>query len=283
MQSAELRRALDAHLGRLARRKLAPVDVAVIDSGIDASHPDLTGHVHQAFRVQSDATGTRLVSARKGVNQDAFGHGTAVASIIRRVAPNARLIDVRIVSPDDIFTGDALIAGLTATVERKWKVANISLAASRAVARHLMPLCERAHFQGQVLVAAQRNLAIEDDGYPAAFSSVFGVTSKDIRATYEYFFDDAAAIEWQAAGEKIPVAASGGGYTLKAGTSFAAPAIAGICALLLGAFPRLTPFEIRTVLKAHARAATPSWPDRSSPTHAHHGKPHHIEIRRHGS
>ncbi len=280
MQSSDLRRALDAPLGRLARRKLAPVDVAVLDSGIDASHPDLAGHVLEAFRVQSDAKGARLVSARTGINQDAFGHGTAVASIIRRVAPNARLIDVRVVSADDVFTGEALIAGLTATVERKWKVANISLAASPGVARHLMPLCERAHFQGQVLVASQRNLAIEDDGYPAAFSSVLGVTSRDIRAAYEYFFDDGAMIEWQAAGEKIAVAASGGGYTLKAGTSFATPVIAGMCALVLGAFPDLTPFEIKTVLKAHARAATVSLPNASRRPHPQRGPPHQSKLRR---
>jgi subtilisin len=267
MHSVELKRALDAKIGHLARRALAPVDVAVIDSGIDASHPDLAGHVSQAYHVKSGAEGASLVASRKGINQDSFGHGTAVASIIHRVAPNARLIDVRVMEADNMFSGDALIAGLQATVEQRWKVINISLAASPSIARHLMPLCERAFFQGQVLVASQRNLAIVDDGYPAAFSSVLGVSSSDIRSTYEYFFND-GPIEWNAAGEKIPVAATGGGYTLKAGTSFATPVIAGICALLLGAFPGLTPFEMKAVLKAHAKQLPtlhPSHPRRARP------------------
>jgi subtilisin family serine protease len=53
----------------------------------------------------------------------------------------------------------------------------------------------------------------------------------------------------------VPVAAAGGGYTTMTGTSFATPIMCGHVALLMGAYPGLTPFEIKTLLKAFAITA----------------------------
>ena len=53
--------------------------------------------------------------------------------------------------------------------------------------------------------------------------------------------------------DEVTVAAAGGGYTTKTGTSFATPAVCGLCALLVGAFPDLRPFELKTLLKKNAK------------------------------
>jgi subtilisin len=55
-----------------------------------------------------------------------------------------------------------------------------------------------------------------------------------------------------APGENVTVAVPGGGYTTKHGTSYATPAVSALCAVLLGAFPGLLPFEVRAALKHHA-------------------------------
>jgi subtilisin family serine protease len=256
MSRNDLGAAISAHLPDLARRKLRPVDVAVIDSGLDASHPDLAGRVDLAYHVKMVGGVARLLPISRRSNQDSYGHGTAVASIITRIAPNARLIDVHVLEVGNIGSPEALLRGLEAAVDNRWPVVNMSLATTQAVARRLMPLCERAYFQGQVLVAARRNVPFPDDGYPAAFSSVLGVDSDEIPAPYRYLFKS-GSIEWHASGEWVSVAAAGGGYTAKIGTSFATPVITGVCALLLGAFPDLAPFELKAVLKAHAAMERP--------------------------
>jgi subtilisin family serine protease len=265
MVRGDLAKALGTRIDALARRKLGPVEVAVIDSGIDATHADLAGRVQLAYHVKAGAGGARVVPIATPSNQDSYGHGTAVASIIARIAPNARLIDVHVLEAGNIGSPDALVAGLETAIAHRWRVINMSLAATPMVARRLMPLCERAHFQGQVVVAARRNLPFPDDGYPAAFSSVLGVDNDELPSPYRYFFKS-GPVEWNASGEWVSVASAGGGYTAKVGTSFATPVITGLCALLLGAFPELTPFEVKAVLKAHAAAppAAPASPRRSA-------------------
>jgi subtilisin family serine protease len=57
----------------------------------------------------------------------------------------------------------------------------------------------------------------------------------------------------QAIGEDVPAAAPNGGYTRLTGTSFATPMVSALCARLLGAFPALQPFEVRSVLRAQSR------------------------------
>jgi subtilisin family serine protease len=266
MAASDLVKALGANIAALSRRRLQPVDVAVIDSGIDATHPDIAGRVHLAYHVKAAPGGPRIVQISKPSNQDSYGHGTAVASIIARIAPNARLIDVHVLEAGNIGSPDVLVAGLAAAVDNGWKVINMSLAATPMVARRLMPLCERAQFQGQVLVAARRNLPYPDDGYPAAFSSVLGVDNDDLSASLQYFFRN-GPVEWRAKGDWRSVAAAGGGYTAKVGTSFATPVVTGISALLLGAFPALTPFELKSVLKAHAAPPPAAAPRRRRAGH----------------
>jgi len=135
---------------------------------------------------------------------------------------------------------------------KKWRVINMSLAASASVGRRLAPMCERAYYQNQVIVAAQRNFPIEDNGFPAEFSSSIGVDFESFKSPFEFQYRTGRPIEYVATGDKVTVAAPGGGYTVMTGTSFATPAVAGLCALLLGAFGSLHPFEVKTVLKAHA-------------------------------
>ena len=126
-----LARTLEIPINELAHRDLAPVTVAVLDSGIDGSHPDLAGKVTRGMIFEADAEGE--VTSRESdptQNNDLYGHGTGVSSIIARIAPNARFIDVRVLGGNNRGSGEAMLAGFEHAVRSEAKLFNMSLAAS---------------------------------------------------------------------------------------------------------------------------------------------------------
>lgn len=250
--TSELHRALAMPPEALAREELEPIEVAVLDSGIDSSHPDLLGRVANAFLV--DVADGRVILTERSLseNPDVLGHGTAVASIIAGVASNARLVDYRVLGSSNAGTGTAVVAALADAVRRRCRVINMSLAVTADFAAKLMPLCEQAYRQGQVVVAAKRNMPLVDFGFPAEFSSVISVDRDRLPSAYALAYRTGHPIEWVGRGDDVVVAATGGGYTTKTGTSFATPAITGICAVLLGRYPSLRPFEVKALLRAFA-------------------------------
>jgi subtilisin len=243
----------------LAKKQLAPVDVAILDSGIDATHPILAGRVVEAYAVETIGGGERVVATPDDADNDYFGHGTAVASIIACVAPHARLHDIRVLGRDNSGREEVLNAGLEHAVSKGWRVLNLSLAASYRLRAHLQELCERAYYRGQTVVAARRNVPIGGEGLPAEFSSCIGVGLGPFTPPFHFAFCTGLPIELTAGGEGVTAAARGGGWTAVTGTSFATPAISGLCALLLGAYPDLQPYEIKSILRYRAaRAANQS-------------------------
>jgi subtilisin family serine protease len=240
----------------LRQRSLAPVSVAVLDSGVDGSHPDLAGRVDGAVAVELDAEERPVVQELSPTgNNDVFGHGTSVAGIIAAIAPNARIYDVRILSDKNIGGTDVLLRGFIHALDQPWRLINMSLAAISSIRNEFAQLCERAYFQEQIVVAARRNLPLGDDGLPAEFSSCIGVDRGSYQTPFEYAFREKTPIEFKARGEAVIAPARGGGYTTVTGTSFATPTLCGLCALLLGAYPDLKLFEIKTALRHFAKAA----------------------------
>jgi subtilisin len=245
-----LTEALGSSIEALGARPLAPVDVAVIDSGIDASHPDLTARVYRAWRFDPvEGGGSQEMELPTGTENDRFGHGTGVAGIIARIAPNARIADIRVLSSGNTGSGQDLVKGLKIAVRERIPVINMSLACPAKFAGELVPLCERAWYQGQIIVAAKRNVPITDDGFPAEFSSCIGVDTEELDSPFHYRFRDKGRIEVVALGENVPTTGLAHGYTNMTGTSFATPTVSGLVARLLGAFPGLRPFEVRAILR----------------------------------
>ena len=253
MTGPDFAAALGCALEALDPAALAPVDVAVIDSGIDSGHPDLQGRIAAAFRFEPTDDRHQPVEAEVGVNNDTFGHGTGVASIISQLAPNALLHDLRVLDAKNKGSGEALVAALRMAVYGGIKLINMSLACPAKFAPELMQLCERAHYKGLVIVAAKRNVPISDEGFPAEFSSCIGVDTMRFASPFQFSFRDGRVIEMVAMGEDVPVAAPNGGYARLTGTSFATPTVTAMCARLLGAYPALRPFEVRAALRSLAQ------------------------------
>jgi subtilisin family serine protease len=251
-----LKRALDTPIDELSKSALAPVVVAVLDSGIDGSHPDLAGRVVRGMAFEADAEGN--VASRDSdptQNNDLYGHGTGVASIIARIAPNARFIDLRVLGGNNRGSGEAMIAGFEHAVRSEARLFNMSLAASEKYLPRLSALAEDAYRRGISIVASRRNMPLQDEGFPAALIPCVGVDNEGQGPEGSWLYRN-DVIEYSAHGVDVPVAAHGGGYTTMTGTSFATPIMCGHVALLLGAHPELRPFEVKALLKAMAAEAT---------------------------
>ena len=172
-----LRSALKETFSDLNARELDPVTVAVVDSGVDTTHPDQDTRVVSAFCVELVDDQPKLVEKPLGENLDAYGHGTAVASIVAQVAPNARIIDIRVLNVGNVGGGDALLRGFEHAVDLGARVINLSLAATAKFATPLNGLCEKAYRSNQLVVASRRNMPLADNGFPAELSSCISVDS----------------------------------------------------------------------------------------------------------
>lgn len=246
--------AFHEQLSGLADKTLPAVDVAILDSGIDATHPDLVGRVAEAYHFRPEGEGGQVVRTEvpAGTNNDTYGHGTGVASIVARIAPHARLFDLRVLEPGNKGVAACVIAGLKFALERRWRLINLSLAVAEKFSPQLIPLCEKAYFQNQILVASKRNFPFPDVGFPAAYASTIGIEIGRFDSPFKLVFNPEDTIEFTALGENITIANVGGGYTTKSGTSFATPVVTALCALLIGAHPELRPFEVKALLKHFA-------------------------------
>lgn len=239
----------------LRTQALAKVDVAVIDSGVDGSHPDLRERLGSAWHAERIEGAMTVRPSAPAANQDEHGHGTAVAGIVAAIAPNATVHDYKIFAPGETSSGEGLVACLAAAIESKARIINMSLAVKANFTDRLSALLQRAYAQGIVIVAAQRNYPTTDLGVPAELSYSIGVNLHSEASAWHLRYRSFHTIPFIARGENVQAPKPEGGYTEVTGTSFATPTVTGLCALLLGAHPDLEHFELKTILKAHALAA----------------------------
>ena len=222
----------------------AGVRVALLDSGVDASHPQV-GKLERAMEVAEGPGGDIEVVQAEPV--DKAGHGTACASVIRSVATAAALTSVRILTNGKYGAGKALLAGLRWAIENDFDVINLSLSTAKPqFVSELRGLADQAYFRRCILVAAAHNLPVQS--YPWPLASVISVASHDAVDPMAYYYNPSPPVDFYARGVRVPVAWPGGGETRSTGNSFAAPHITGICALILGKHPLLTPFQLKSVL-----------------------------------
>ena len=182
---------------------------------------------------------------------DVCGHGTACAGIIRSLAPDAELHSVRVLGAANTGSGSALLAGLRYAIEQRFDVINMSLSTTKKqFAAVLHELADEAYFGRTTLVASAHNMSVES--YPWRFSSVISVGSHEDPDPLVYYANPSPPVEFFAKGVDVEVAWSGDQIATCTGNSFATPHISGVCALIRGAHPELTPFELKTVLRLTA-------------------------------
>jgi subtilisin family serine protease len=224
------------------------VKVAVIDSGIDATHPAVGGGVTRYVAITEGPTG--LVYDTEP-HTDAYGHGTACASIIRTLAPDCELYSVKVLGPTLGGLGSIFAAGLRWAVENGAQVCNLSLGTTkRDYFGVLHELADQAYFRNVALVAAANNRSIP--AFPSLFASVISVASHEDDNPYRFYCNPRPPVEFGAPGINVRVAWLNGGYLTGTGNSYAAPHITGLVAKILGKHPTLTIPELKTVLRVTA-------------------------------
>jgi subtilisin len=226
------------------------VTVALIDSGVDTEHPALVGKVSESVEAYAEAG---RIGFRSSATGDAAGHGTACASIISSIAPDAEIQSIKVLGSNAVGSGELFLAGLDYAIARRMKVINLSLGTTRReLFGPLHELLDKAYQQGCIVVAAANNLP--QPSYPSIFSSsLLSVTKGENRDPFRFGYRFGEIIEVVAPGVNVRAAWPGGGYRELTGNSFASPHVSGIVALLLEAHPELTPFQIKTVLYTIAR------------------------------
>ncbi|NOZ20833.1 MAG: S8 family serine peptidase [Planctomycetes bacterium] len=219
------------------------VKVAIVDSGVDGTHPLLKGRV--AGGVVVGEAGERI-SYMDHDGRDSSGHGTACAGIITRIAPEAEIVSVKVLGTEGA-TGRTFIAGIAWAIERECQVVNVSIGTTdRRYLEALYELAEIAYYNDAILIAAAENTGRRS--FPSTFSSLISVDYDDIRDPLRFLYAPRNRIEFVAPGVNIEAPVPGGGTMLHTGSSFAAPHISGIVALILSKHPGMKPFEVKTVL-----------------------------------
>jgi subtilisin len=221
------------------------VRVAVVDSGIDTEHPALKGKIKESVEaVVEDGK----INFHPSTSGDQAGHGTACAGIITSIAPDVELYSVKVLGPNASGSGEMFLAGLDYAIKQKFQVVNLSLGTTkRDYFAPVHDLLDRAYHAGCILVAAANNLP--QPSYPSIFSSsLVSVVKREGGDPFNFGYRYGRVIELVAPGVQVETTWPGGGYRQLTGNSFACPYIAGIVALLLEAYPNLTPFQVKTIL-----------------------------------
>ncbi|MEV1046456.1 type VII secretion-associated serine protease mycosin [Streptomyces sp. NPDC049916] len=249
------------------------VTVAVLDTGVDDAHPDLTGQV---------LPGKDLIGFGAGRGDAAWAlHGTAMAGIIAGrgngpgrtdgvlgIAPEARVLPVRVIleSKDPARAkarssrGTALADGIRWAADNGADVINLSLGDDSESA-HPDPgedsAVQYALSKGVPVVASAGNGGEKGDriSYPAAYPGVIAVAAVDKYGTHAAFSTRRWYATVSAPGVDIVVANPDGHYYIEWGTSAAAAAVSGAVALVRAAHPGLDPAQIKKLLADTARDA----------------------------
>lgn len=209
------------------------VRVAIIDTGIDTSHPDLVGQVDGGYNAITKSEASEAY-------QDDNGHGTHVAGTVAAlrdgrgvvgVAPQARLYAVKVLDADGSGNLSDVIDGIVWAASNDMQVANMSLGApfgSDTMQRAL----RFAKGRGLIVVAAAGNSG-GSVGYPGAYPETIAVSAADSNDALAAFSSRGPEVDFIAPGVDVVSSKMGGGFVSYSGTSMAAPHVAGLAALVV--------------------------------------------------
>jgi len=235
--------------------------LAILDSGVDLSHPDLQG---------------RLVAGWDFVNNDSnpsddFGHGTMVAGIAAAQTNNGRgvagatwqgkIMPVKVLDSQGIANDADIAAGIHFAVDHGASVINMSLGGPGA-SQTLQDAVDYATSHNVVVVAAAGNDGGTPDAsvphYPAACNGVIAVGATDSTGALASFSSYGPWVSVLAPGEDIVSTTYDGFYGAGDGTSFSSPLVAGIALLLRSANPGASEASIASRIIGSAHGGVPA-------------------------
>ncbi|MBT2506016.1 type VII secretion-associated serine protease mycosin [Streptomyces sp. ISL-98] len=249
------------------------ITVAVLDTGVDGSHPDLEGQVLPGKDLigfgakKGDRAWARHGTAMAGIIAG-HGHGPGRADGVLGIAPEAKILPVRVILEGGdaarkkarTTRGNALADGIRWAADNGADVINLSLGDDSKSA-HPEPAedaaVQYALAKGAVVVASAGNGGEKGDhiSYPAAYPGVIAVTAVDEFGTHAAFSTRRWYATVSAPGVDVIIADPDRRYYEGWGTSAASAFVSGAAALVRSAHPGLTPAQVKKLLMDTARNA----------------------------
>lgn len=255
------------------------VVVAVIDSGIDSSIPQLRDSL---WVNEDEVPGNGLDDDHNGYIDDLHGwdfrdgdassltgsalhgHGTGVASIIAArpgrypvvgVAPGVRLMDVRFLDSANSFRSSdwkTFVRAVDYAVDNGAHLINLSIYANAKPPASFEQAIVRARERGVIVVGIAGNQGDAELMYPGRYEAVLSVSSLSAPDRLSTFSNRGPSLDLCAPGDAVATFTVGGRVVLQSGTSFAAPHVTGVLALVLSAAPRLDAARAVELLESSA-------------------------------
>lgn len=223
------------------------VTVAIVDSGVDGTHEDLLGNMVAGWNFYDNNSDTH----------DVFGHGTQVAGTIAAASNNGIgvasvcwgcwIMPIRVTDTSGNANFSTIANALTWAADHGARIANMSMGVTDSST--VKSAAQYFQSKGGVSVAAAGNGGTFDSSPDNPYIlTVSAVDSSDV------------LYSWSNTGNNVDLSApgcvyttrSGGGYTSACGTSFSAPIVAGVAALLYSLNPSLSPAQVVSTLEKSA-------------------------------
>jgi thermitase len=220
------------------------VTVAVLDTGVDASHPDLSASIVPGWNVFSNTSDTR----------DVYNHGTGVAGTMAAIINNAtgvagiagraKIMPIKISDDTGYASWSAMASGLTHAADRGVRVANISYPS--AASASVQSAAQYMKGKGGLVFMSAGNSGAEATTTPTTSLIVVSATdNSDVKTSWSTY---GGFVSLSAPGTGIYTTTLGGGYVPEAGTSFSSPVAAGVAALVMAANPALSSAQVEDIL-----------------------------------
>lgn len=224
------------------------IRIAVLDTGIEASHPVFHA-MHLVDDVVLTGDGPRVrVSAGHGT--DAYGHGTAIAGIIHELAPRAAIGSFRVLGADLASRTSIIAAGARLAMERGYQILNCSFGC-RGDAAFMLPFkdwVDDAYLQKVHVVSACSNVDIDRREWPSHFPTVVSVNmAKTGPGIFHHL--PGHLVEFATGGQGVDAPWLGGGRRTVTGSSYAAPVMSALLARMLSRTGPMHPVLAKAVLR----------------------------------
>ncbi|MEO8028020.1 MAG: S8 family serine peptidase [Bryobacteraceae bacterium] len=246
------------HLAKIAapaawdiNRGSSGIIIAIVDSGVDGSHPDLSSKMVAGWNFVNNNSDTH----------DVLGHGTAVAGTAAAATDNAtgvagvtwmsKIMPLVALDSSNYATYSNIASAITYAADHGARVVSISIAGTMSSST-LQNAVDYAWNKGVLVVAAAGNSSSSSPNYPAACNNAIAVGATDSNDALASFSNYGNWVDVVAPGTYISTTNNGGGYGQWQGTSFSTPIVAGVAALALSANGSLSPSAVTSLLTQNA-------------------------------
>ncbi|MEN6604170.1 MAG: S8 family peptidase, partial [Bryobacteraceae bacterium] len=225
--------------------------VAVVDSGVDATHPDLAGKV---------VAGWNFLGANSDTS-DVYGHGTAVAGTVAAmtdnlagisgIAWNNAIMPLVVLNSNNYASYSNIAAAIVWAADHGARAINVSIGGTSASST-LQSAVDYAWNKGAVVFASAMNSSTSTPAYPAACNKVVAVGSTSETDELASFSNYGTWVDLTAPGTNMLTTTRGGGYGYWQGTSFSSPLVTGVAALMWSVNPNLSAASLVNLLQSNA-------------------------------